>query len=218
MWSASLYKNSERLGNLTATVLRPHSKWGNRNSDSGPCGFRAEPCPLGYSKATWSLRTDLSLPPRGHPLDPLLHFPGGSDGKESACNAGDPGLGRSPGEGNGNPLHSCLENPMDRGAWWATVHGITESQTRLSQPCLLCQATCRHSVYVGTGENVTYTDRLRPASLLHLDTAPDAHLWECYHWAIADQCGWGPTEARSGGRAPGLGSIWLLASLAPSGS
>ena len=55
-------------------------------------------------------------------------FPGGSDGKESACNAGDPGLipgtRRSPGEENGNPLqYSCLENPMDRGAWWATVHG-----------------------------------------------------------------------------------------------
>ena len=55
-------------------------------------------------------------------------FPGGSDGKESACNVGDlgsiPGLGRSPGEGNGNPLHySCLENSMDRGAWWATAHG-----------------------------------------------------------------------------------------------
>ena len=53
-------------------------------------------------------------------------FPGGSDGKESTCNAGDPGSiqGRSPGEGNGNPLqYSCLENPMDRGVWWATVHG-----------------------------------------------------------------------------------------------
>ena len=64
-------------------------------------------------------------------------FPGGSDGKESACNAGDkgsiPGLGRSPGEGHGNPLqYSCLENPMDRGAWQATVHGVTWSQTRLS--------------------------------------------------------------------------------------
>ena len=59
-------------------------------------------------------------------------FPGGSDGKESACNAGDPGvipgLGRSPGEGNGNPLQcSCLENPIDRGAWQATVHGISKS-------------------------------------------------------------------------------------------
>ena len=58
---------------------------------------------------------------------------GGSDGKESACNVGDlgliPGWGRSPEEGNGYPLqYSCLENPMDRGAWWATVHGVTKSQ------------------------------------------------------------------------------------------
>ena len=55
-----------------------------------------------------------------------------SGGKESACNAGDPGsipgLGRSPGEGNGNPLqYSCLGNPMDRGAWQATVHGVPKS-------------------------------------------------------------------------------------------
>ena len=60
----------------------------------------------------------------------LGSLPGGSDGKESACNAGDlgwmPGLGRSPGEGNGNPLqYSCQENPMGRGAWWATVHEDT---------------------------------------------------------------------------------------------
>ena len=55
-------------------------------------------------------------------------------GKEFACNAGDPGLipgsGRYPGEGNGNPLqYSCLENPMDKGCWQATVHRVTESQT-----------------------------------------------------------------------------------------
>ena len=65
------------------------------------------------------------------------NLPGGSDGKASAYNAGDlgsiPGLGRSPGEGNGTPLqYSCLENPMDRGAWWATVHGVAKNQTRLS--------------------------------------------------------------------------------------
>ena len=58
-------------------------------------------------------------------------FPCSSVGKESACNAGDlgsiPGSGRSPGEGNGNPLqYSCLENPMDRGAWQATVHGVAK--------------------------------------------------------------------------------------------
>ena len=60
----------------------------------------------------------------------FLIFPGGSDGKESAYSAGDldsiPGSGRSPGEGNSNPLqYSCLDNSMDRGAWRATVHGVT---------------------------------------------------------------------------------------------
>ena len=59
-------------------------------------------------------------------------IPGGSDGKKSACTVGDPGLipglGRSPGEGNGNPLqHSCLENPMDIEDWQASVHAVTES-------------------------------------------------------------------------------------------
>ena len=64
-------------------------------------------------------------------------FPSSPDGKAFTYNAGDPGLipglGRSPGEGNGSPLQcSCLENPRDRGAWWATVHGVAKSQTRLS--------------------------------------------------------------------------------------
>ena len=66
-----------------------------------------------------------------------LGFPGGSEVKVSASNVGHlgsiPGLGRSPGEGNGNPLHySCLENPMDGGAWWATVHSVAKSWTQLS--------------------------------------------------------------------------------------
>ena len=76
-------------------------------------------------------------------LDSLMNsgdysgFPGGSDGKESACNVGDPGsipgLGRSPGEWNGNLLqYSCLENFIDRGAWRAIFHGIANSQTQLS--------------------------------------------------------------------------------------
>ena len=64
-------------------------------------------------------------------------LPGDSDGKVSACNVGVlgsiPGLGRSPGEGNGTPLqYSCLENPMDGGAWWVTVHGVAKSLTQLS--------------------------------------------------------------------------------------
>ena len=66
-----------------------------------------------------------------------MGFPDSSDGEESACNAGDPGLipgsGRYPGEGNKNTLqYSCLENPKDRGAWWATVHGLADSWTQLS--------------------------------------------------------------------------------------
>ena len=61
----------------------------------------------------------------------LRGFPSSLDGRESACNAGDlasiPGWGRSPGEGNGNPLqYSCLKNPMDREAWWAIVYGVAE--------------------------------------------------------------------------------------------
>ena len=69
-----------------------------------------------------------------------MGFPGGSAGKEPACQCRRPKrqglipvLERSPREGNGNPLqYSCLENSMDRGAWWATVHGVTQTQTRLS--------------------------------------------------------------------------------------
>ena len=69
--------------------------------------------------------------------NPCKDFSGGSDGKTSAYNVGNPGsvpgLGRSPGEGNGNPLqYSCLENPMDGGAWSATVHRVAKSRTRLS--------------------------------------------------------------------------------------
>ena len=70
------------------------------------------------------------------PYKYIMGFPGGSDSKESACSAEDPGSipgsGRPPGEANGYPhQYSCLENPMDRGAWQATVHGVTKSQTQL---------------------------------------------------------------------------------------
>ena len=79
-----------------------------------------------------------TISPKGHGRSlNLTGFPGGSEVKASAYNVGDldsiPGSGRSPGEGNGNPLqYSCLEKPMDRGAWWATVHGVEKSRTRLS--------------------------------------------------------------------------------------
>ena len=98
------------------------------------------------------MRTDilkplsLLLPPSigSTVLEPVIralrdqkHLPRGSEGKASACNAGDPGLipgsGRFPGEGNGNPLqYSCLENPMAGGAWYATIHGVAKSWTQLS--------------------------------------------------------------------------------------
>ena len=65
-------------------------------------------------------------------------FPGGTEGKPSACNAKDvdliPGLGEFPGEGNGNPLlYFCLGKPMDGEAWWATIHGVTKESYRLSK-------------------------------------------------------------------------------------
>jgi len=77
-----------------------------------------------------------------HRVLQAVGFPGSLDGKASAYNEGDPGSipgsERSPGEGNGNPLqYSCLENPMDRGSWWATVHGVAKSRTRLSNFSLL---------------------------------------------------------------------------------
>ena len=80
----------------------------------------------------------------------LMSFPGGLVGKDTACNAGDtgliPGLGRFPGRGNGNPLqYSCLENPLDRGAQQATVHGFTKSQTQFSDQTITtkCIYYCR---------------------------------------------------------------------------
>ena len=81
----------------------------------------------GSSQQCWDLR----LSAQGHIFQQC--FPGGSGGKESACNVGDtgsiPGSGRSPRAGNGNPLqYSCLENPMNREAWRATVHGVAESE------------------------------------------------------------------------------------------
>ena len=93
-----------------------------------------------YAYLHWQVDSLPPVPPRKS-LDILVlrckyvllrSFCGSSDGKESACNAADsgsiPGPGRSPEEGNSFPLqYSCLENPMDRGAWWAAVHEVTKS-------------------------------------------------------------------------------------------
>ena len=88
---------------------------------------------LSFRKCVCTVQWQTQLSP---PCSILL-FPGGSNGKVSVYSEGDPGLspglGRSPGEGNGNPLqYYCLENPMDRGAWKGTVHGAAKSWTRLS--------------------------------------------------------------------------------------
>ena len=87
------------------------------------------------------------------PILPMRGFPHSSVGRESACNAGDPasipGSGRSPGEGNGNPLqYSCLENPMDRGAWQTTVHGVARVGHNLATkpPPILPTSSLRQSL------------------------------------------------------------------------
>ena len=98
-----------------------------------------------------------------------LDLPGGSDGKASVYNAGDPvsspGMGRSPGEGNGNPLqYYCLENPMDRGAWYTTVYGVTKSQTRLNN-------FTSTFTFSGPQRGVGLQDHMIPLCLVFLGTS-----------------------------------------------
>ena len=93
---------------------------------------RLHPSPIHSS--IWFLHSGALFPSPNHPQG----LPRGINGKESACNVGGVGLisgsGRSPAEGHGNTLqYSCLQNPMDRGAWWATVRGVTLSRTRQKQ-------------------------------------------------------------------------------------
>ena len=111
MWTATTFKSPERC--RTASIVL------------GP---------------TWSPEPQSWVPCSQRLTQPLMncYVPGGSDGKASACNVGDPssipGSGRSPGEGNDNPLQSsCLENPMDGGAWWATVHGVTKKRSDMPE-------------------------------------------------------------------------------------
>ena len=97
--------------------------------------------------------------------------PGGSEGKESACNVGDlgsiPGLGRSPGGGHGNPLHILAWRiPMDRGAWRAADHGLTQSRTRLSDGAHTSSPA--HSEAGSTGGAPCLSSRLTPVLLCPL--------------------------------------------------
>ena len=103
----------------------------------------------------------------------LSVFLGGSIGEETTCNAEDggsiPGSGRSPEGGNCNPLqHSCLENPMDRGAWWATVHRIAKSQTWLSMH-MFCQVPWMC--------NTLYFNGSYPQLCFHKMTFPSIKDW-----------------------------------------
>ena len=116
------------MNNIVLTV----EKTGSKRLDNLPVVM-----PLGSGTARFRLRTIPKPPSWKGALLLYTGFLVGSDSKESVCNAGDtvliPGSGRLPGEGDGYQLqYSCLENSKDRGAWWATVHGVTKSQTRLS--------------------------------------------------------------------------------------
>ena len=102
-----------------------------------------------------------------------VDFPGGSDGKVSVYNARDqgsiPGSGRSAGEGNGNPLQSsCLENPLDRGAWWATVHRVVELDTTERLHFNVIQCANIHRIISEFSQIYLFTTFLFPwSTLLH---------------------------------------------------
>ena len=107
-------------------------------------------------RSRFSMKWAISLFPQ---ISCHAGFPDGSDSKESGCNAGDPGLipglGRSPEEGNGNPLqYSCLENPMNRGTWRVIFYGVAKSRTRLSNwGFFFFQPSC-WSAFTGWGPSV----------------------------------------------------------------
>ena len=113
---------------LTILLTRMLSNWNSNIHCWQECKKVCQLFWFCFLSKLWNFRVVLGL---------QKSFLGGSDGRELACNEGDvdatPGLGRSPGEGNGNLLrYSCRENSVDRGAWWATVHGVTQRQAWLS--------------------------------------------------------------------------------------
>ena len=126
-WAGN-WKYLSRIYSWHGQVFRRQSEW---------CLLVSLPAAINtHTNSPW-LFLLLQIWISGNLLILLKNFPGGSDSKESACNAGDPDsipwLGRSPGEANGNPLqYPCLESSRDRGVWRGTVHGVTKSRTRLS--------------------------------------------------------------------------------------
>ena len=135
----------------------------------------------------------------------LRGFPGGSEVKASACNVGDlgsiPGSERSPGEGNGNPLqYSCLENPMDRGAWWATVHGVAKSRTQPSDFTFTFTGFSRQEYWSGLPFPSPVDHTLSDLSnMTHLLGGPTWHglvslsytrMWSVWSdWLVVCDCG-----------------------------
>ena len=105
----------------------------------------------------------------------MIGFPKWLSGKESTCDAGDsgsiPGLGRSPGGGNGNLLHySCLGNPMDRGGWWAAVHGVTKESDTTEQRLYILLHMFSKEVKLYTLNSFLLTSVLLLLSVLFLHT------------------------------------------------
>ena len=124
---SSFFRSLEEFSNL----LKVCSGQESENEVAQSCPILCDPMDCSLPGSSVLLGFDVNVVGK---LNISVGFPGGSDNKESACSAGDPGSfpesGRSRGEGNGHSLqYSCLENSMERGAWWATVHGVTESDT-----------------------------------------------------------------------------------------
>ena len=122
-------------------------------------------------------------------------FPGGSDGNESAWNAGSlgliPGLGKSLGEENSNPLqYSCLENSMDRGACQATVHGVAKSQTWLSNEQFHIAPTMCHALFQASGQKGHSNKPILPSSLssIHCSIHPYINTYSANFQALFSKC------------------------------
>ena len=121
---------TEKLDILQDIKKPSHKEWAECN---GMCAILWKNCrSISTGMGTRCPLTIMTLPPA-----PPCDLSGGTNGKESACNAGEPslilGLGRSPGKGPGNPpQYSCLENSRDKGAWQAAIHGVTKSWTQLT--------------------------------------------------------------------------------------
>ena len=135
--------------------------------------LRTEVKNLEYSKQSWKNMGILDV---WDCLETQWGFPRGSEGKESACNVRDPGLilesGRSLEEGNGNPLqYSCLENPIDRGAWWAIVNSVTKRWTWLKR-----LSTHKETQWMNWNNDLTYNQGISISGRLYVSTFLEVYI------------------------------------------